>query len=325
VQSDPELRKWPVAGHRGGAVGRKGQILKARLGLGSSALAAATIATLVLVSALAGASSSSLNSPSPCNANASRGICIAQVSDAYTRSSITLGAIVGKATDPTTDPNWNNDGETFMGWRVFTNPTSPVETFDAVIFDVASASGPPTLIGAIGPAGQSTATCSGQSDGVTASFSIASNSYGISFPASCIHSPSSLEVSAQWDYDNNGSPLIVDEPADGSGCCLVTSGATPATTTTTGTSTATTTATGSTTTTTLPTGATDTFTSSTVGLSGITPTFSVRGPWTLSWIYGSCPTGAPGTFIVTVRDGSGNGTQDIGLDESGPGASGVDR
>ena len=65
----------------------------------------------------AGATTGSYSDPRPCSATVNNGVCISQVSAVYGSSTITLSMTVGAATDPTTDPGWQN-GFTFDGWNI---------------------------------------------------------------------------------------------------------------------------------------------------------------------------------------------------------------
>ncbi len=144
----------------------------------------------------------------------------------YSATTITLAVTVGQATDPTTDPNWNpadiNNGDTGLGWNIFANGSAS-PAWEALAFDVSNPSGPPTFTGGVGPYNDPTPTCIG-SPSITTSFSVSTNTYGISFPASCIGSPTSVGVEATWLYSNSVLQYSATEPPSGVSCCSVTSG-----------------------------------------------------------------------------------------------------
>ena len=74
--------------------------------------------------------------------------------------------------------------------------------------------------------------------GVTVSFDLATNEYSLSFPSSCISSPASLSVQADWEYSTSANSAGVSAAAPGvpqtfSSCCTVTPSAAATTSTTT--------------------------------------------------------------------------------------------
>jgi hypothetical protein len=151
------------------------------------------------------------------------GHCITAISADYTASTISLGITVGKATDPTTDPNWdpaqNPSGSTGVVWGIFVgNTTTPTWVAD---LDVDNASGPPTFTGVIVPLDDPSApTCDG-SPQVTASFNVSANTYGLSFPASCVSDPASIQIEAVLEYSDGNTQYLDQEPTAGP-CCTVT-------------------------------------------------------------------------------------------------------
>ena len=174
------------------------------------------------------AGATSTNQPfGPCSATVNNGVCISAVSADYTSTTITLGITVGQATDPTTDPNW--DPANFVGsnatgviWNVYVNgSTTPAWTAGDV--DVDNQSGPPTFAGGVEPYLGDTLACS-----AAASFGISTDSYVVSFPASCIGNPTSIAVVAAWAYADGSTQYEGEAPDGGTPCCSVTPGeATP--------------------------------------------------------------------------------------------------
>ena len=135
---------------------------------------------------------------------------------------------VGQATDPTTDPNWdpskNKSGGTDVAWAIFVDG-STTPTWGVVGYDVDSG-GSPTFTGAVislnSPMDR---TCYGPSQ-VTTSFSLSTNTYGVSFPANCLGDPASFSVEGALEY-NDGTTVVptqyIDqEPIGGVTCCTVT-------------------------------------------------------------------------------------------------------
>ncbi len=206
-----------------------------------------------------GATTASQSAPttSACPTTSNGTICISQVSDDYTATTITLTMTVGNATNPTTDPNWSNSSSVIK-WALFTDG-STTQSYGATEDVVAG-----EFAGAVTTTPADTAAC-GASTGVTTTFATTANTYGMSFPASCVGSPSSLTIEASWAYASGDTTYEAALPATGEApCCSVTPD--PATTTgsPTTTTTSTTTSTTSTTTTTVPAssvGATTTTTS----------------------------------------------------------------
>ena len=207
----------------------------------------------------ADATTASYTNPTACSASVQSGVCISMISVDYTATTITLSVTVGQATDPTTDPNWHSDN-TSIGWDIYVaRATTPA--YLAEVSDTTAST--PTFAGSVGTEGSgSSPVCSSTSTppAATPSFEVSTNTYQISFAASCIESPSSISVTAQFDYDDNGDALTTSFLPTAP-CCSVT----PDATTTTASSTTTTTTT-STTTTTVPSsimGATTTTTTTT--------------------------------------------------------------
>ena len=205
----------------------------------------------------AGATSASQAAPTtaPCPTTSNGTVCIAQASDDYTATTISLTLRVGQATNPTSDPNWSNSGSVIK-WALFTDG-SATQSYGATE-DVTSGQ----FVGAVTTSPADTAAC-GTSSGVTTTFSTTANTYAMSFPASCIGSPTSLTIAASWSYVSGDNTYDAALPAAGTApCCSVTPD--PATTTTTASTTTTTTTASTTTTTTVPSGAGATTTTTTV-------------------------------------------------------------
>ena len=205
-----------------------------------------------------GATTASQSAPTTasCPTTSNGTVCISQISDDYTATTITLTMTVGQATNPTTDTNWNNSS-TVIKWALFTDGSS-TQSYSATESDPASGQ----FSGAVTTSPANTAGCSA-STGVTATFSTTANTYGMSFPSSCVGSPTSLTIEASWSYASGETTYTAALPSTGQApCCSVTPD--PATTTTTSTTTTSTTA-STTTTTTVPStsaGATTTTTTS---------------------------------------------------------------
>lgn len=258
----------------------------------------------------ADATTSAYTNPSPCSASVQNGVCISNVSAADGTSTVTLGMTVGKATDPTTDPNWLDESLTLVSWSIAidgaTTPTYAAEA-DSSFDTPGTFSGVVESIGPASTGGTLTKLC-GVSSGVVVSFDLATNQYGISFPSSCIGSPSSLAVQAQMAYTAVGGTLA-SAVAPGTSqaftsCCTVTPDATTTgsstTTSTTATASTTTSTTISSTTTTDPASAsTTTVPSSSVGATTTTTT-------------------APGAAVLTSPSSTGNtGTASTGSTGTG--------
>jgi len=126
----------------------------------------------------AGATTGSYSDPRPCSATVNNGVCISQVSAVYGSSTITLSMTVGAATDPTTDPGWQN-GFTFDGWNIGVDGAL-TPTYVAV---GEGASMPGTFSGEVGQDSATTPACDG-TDGVTVAYEASANTYQESFPAS---------------------------------------------------------------------------------------------------------------------------------------------
>ncbi len=189
----------------------------------------------------AGATTASQSAPTtaPCPTTSNGTICISQVSADYTATTITLTMTVGQATNPTTDTNWSNSS-TVIKWAFFTDG-STTQSYGATE-DVAAGQ----FVGAVTTSPANTAACSASS-GVTATSSTTANTYGMSFPSSCVGSPTSLTIEASWSYASDGTTYQAALPATGEApCCSVTDAAdttTSSTTTTTSTTASTTTTT----------------------------------------------------------------------------------
>jgi hypothetical protein len=227
-----------------------------RLPLGTSLVLAilATLAGTVGLSDPAGATSASYTNPSSCTATVNNGVCISSITADYTPTTITLTTVVGQATDPTSDPNWNDSGSTSIGWGIYLNGSSTLSYVAAETAVETGGSSTPVFQGGINTFGTMTFTCLGSSQGVTSSFDVSANSYSISFPPSCVGSPTSIALYSAWNYDDDGTTTSVQVPTGGtSTCCTVTASddttTTSSTTTTTSTTTTSTTSTASTTTT----------------------------------------------------------------------------
>ena len=201
--------------------------------------------TLLFVSS-AEAQTASYNDPRPCSSSVDDGICISWLSVQYSIGRISLTMTVGKASHPKTDPNWQGSDLTNVSWNIFVNK-STAPTYQAIAADVLiGASGSPVssgeLSGGIWNLPDKGYTCDGNTDSVEASYDLSANIYDITFPASCVGTPSTLSVQALWSYDTTegtGVPRIVSSP-DGkdAACCSVSSD--PATSTRSSTRTSTT-------------------------------------------------------------------------------------
>ncbi len=164
----------------------------------------------------------------PCSAAVNDGVCISAINAEYTSTTITLGITVGQATNPITDPNW--DPANFVGgnatgviWNVYVNGgTAPAWTAGDV--DVDNQSGPPTFAGGVEPYLGDTLACA-----AATSFSTTTNSYSVSFPASCINNPTSIGVVAVWAYADGSTQYEGEAPEGGTPCCSVTPGEATAT------------------------------------------------------------------------------------------------
>jgi hypothetical protein len=247
--------------------------------LGSAIGASVLSACLVLgIASPVGATTATFPAGQTCDATTNSGICISKVTADYTASTITLGVAVGRATDPTTDPNWNTI-HTALGWSIYENgATTP--SFLAFIF-LDSTQSPPAFFGAVSEfSSPATTLCPSASD-AKPTFSVSANTYGISFSPSCIGSPASFSVHAIWIYTTQTTQSISTVPVSGaSPCCTVTPDASSTTTTTTSTVPSTTTSTTTTTpcTTSSPTSTTSTAPGSTTSTAPSTPTTTTTAP-----------------------------------------------
>ena len=95
---------------------------------------------------------------------------------------------VGKATDPTSDPNWLTTGfNTDLMWDISTAGSTSVTYIAEADSNFNS---PGTFSGVIDADVSNTLTkgCD-SSSGVNVSYDLTTNQYGVSFPPSCIGSP----------------------------------------------------------------------------------------------------------------------------------------
>jgi hypothetical protein len=213
------------------------------------ALTAPVLGVVLAVTTMtpASATTASYTNPASCSASVQNGVCISGVSADYGTSTVSLGMTVGQATDPDTDPNWlNTDFNTEVVWLIAVGGST---TASYVAEADSNFNSPGTFSGIVFSATTFDTLCA-QITGVDATFSVSSNEYDVSFPASCIQSPSSLSVQATRAYDTNSDSLGTIASAPGTpdafvSCCTVT----PDTTTPTSTTTTTTTPTSSTSTT----------------------------------------------------------------------------
>ncbi len=231
----------------------------------------ALLAAVLGGTASVGATTASQSAPTtiaPCPTTSNGTVCIAQVSDDYTATTITLTLTVGAATDPTTDPNWANSGS-IIKWALYTDgaTTSSYSASESVSSD--------QFVGAVTTSPADTAACDASS-GVTTTFSTTANTYALSFPASCLGSPTSLTVEATWSYLDDGTTYSAALPATGTApCCSVTPD--PATTTGSSTTTTSTTTTASTTTTTGPSTSAGVTTTTTTSVAAVVSSPSSTG------------------------------------------------
>jgi hypothetical protein len=108
---------------------------------------------------------------------------------------VTLSITIGKATDPTFDPNWSNSG-TFVGWNILTDgATTPPFVLVAV--------GNPSFSAVIVDASAFQVVC--DSSQATATFDLPSNAYTVSFPATCVQNPSSIAVQGAYFYNTSAT------------------------------------------------------------------------------------------------------------------------
>ncbi len=132
---------------------------------------------------------------------------------AYTDGQITLTTSVAAPTNPSTDPNWNNN-QSGVGWGLDTNGDGTV--------DFAALYGKPGA-GVFLP--DQTLKCQ-----ATGTYSPNSQPhYKVTFPASCINSPASFRFTAGMRY-NNGTQINDYAPDNQQVCCSVSNTNTPATT-----------------------------------------------------------------------------------------------
>ncbi len=185
----------------------------------------------LLFASPAGATTATYSDPRPCSPTVQKGVCISQVSADYTTTTISLSMTVGKATDPTSDPNWTNSAVTSDGWGITVDGASS-PSYLASADDLTG-----SYQGAIVNDSDLSTACNGTS-GVSVTFDVSANTYGISFPASCIGTPTSVMVQAFWMYDTSGGTggtvLSYDSPANNGeqlgSCCNVTPDTTTPTT-----------------------------------------------------------------------------------------------
>ena len=223
----------------------------------------------LLVATPASATTANYTSPTPCSASVQNGVCLSTVTAGYGTSTISLSMTAGIATDPTTDPNWlTSDRNTDVLWAIATSSTA---TTPAYIAEADSNFNTPGTFSGVVFSSTDLSTLCDSTSGVTVSFDLTANSYSLSFPSTCIGSPSSVSVQANYEYSTSAGSLGVIAAAPGDSqtfrsCCTVTpdaattttSTSTTTTSTTTTTPTTTTSTTSSTTTTTVPTSTTTT-------------------------------------------------------------------
>jgi LPXTG-motif cell wall-anchored protein len=207
-----------------------------------------TVGALLLVSP-AGATTATFTDPRACSPSVNDGVCISKVSTNWTGSTITLNMTVGTATDPNTDPNWEDSPYTGAAWNIFLNGNSSV-SYTAIVADqfgtvdksgnvIVDHKGP--FAGAIlnTQSNAYSSTCNWGTENLTPAFSTSKQTYGISLPVTCLGNPRSIAVNASYIYDTTGgtgeanhwqSPASAD-----TSCCTVTSGSTPTTSTSTST------------------------------------------------------------------------------------------
>ncbi len=187
---------------------------------------------VLIVANPAGATSATYSDPRPCSAAINSGVCISEVSVDYTATTVTVGMTVGQATDPSSDPNWLDTADaTFVGWVLCVDPSGDSCPYDVKAGDFSGDS----FVGVVDSASPAEVVC-GTTDGVLASFDVATNSYQVSFPASCINSPSSLSAGGHWDYDDDGTVVTYEAPTQGPCCSVVPDSSTTTTTSSTTTS-----------------------------------------------------------------------------------------
>jgi hypothetical protein len=194
----------------------------------------------MLLVAPAEATTASYTNTVTCSASVQSGICVSTVSADYETSTISLSMTVNKATDPTSDPNWLTAGfDTDVSWAIATtDATTPAYIATAN----SNVNTPGTFSGIVSSATSPTPALCNSSSGVVVSFDLTANSYGLSFPSSCISSPSSLAVQATVSYATAaGSGAEVGAapgiPQAFTSCCTVTAGASSTSPTTSATST----------------------------------------------------------------------------------------
>jgi hypothetical protein len=140
---------------------------------------------------------------------------IVSASAAYTNGQIKLTTNVASPTNPSTDPNWNNN-QSGVGWALDTN-----------------GDGTPDFGALYGKAGagvflpNQTLKCQ-----ATGSYSASQPNYTVTFPASCINSPSSFRWYAGTRYFN-GAQVEDSAPDNQQVCCSVSNTNTSTTTPTT--------------------------------------------------------------------------------------------
>ncbi len=157
---------------------------------------------------------------------------IVSASAAYTNGQIKLTTNVASPTNPSTDPNWNNN-QSGVGWAIDTNGDGTAD-FGA-LYGKAGA-------GVFLP--NQTLKCQ-----ATGSYSASQPNYTVTFPASCINSPSSFRWYAGTRYFN-GTQVEDSAPDNQQFCCSVSNSTPPSSTTPTTAHATTTTTPGSTTSTT---------------------------------------------------------------------------
>ena len=217
--------------------------------VGGVAVGAVIAGPVLLGTSMAGATTGTYTDPRPCSASVNQGICISTVTADFTTSSLILSIVVGKATDPTTDPDWTSSMFSVAGWDIAESGSS---TPSLTAFVESDYPGSPGYQGFVAANPSGSLVC-GAADGVTATFNTAENTYGISIPATCLQSPSSVTVDGSWSYDTSGGTSLAgiltyespETPADQPPvlCCMASPDTTSTSSTTTSTALSTTTTT----------------------------------------------------------------------------------
>jgi hypothetical protein len=184
----------------------------------------------VLTAGPAAASTATYNDPNANNTSIDAKVRPQQVTASYssTSNTIALTLTVAQATDPSSDRGWAAGHQSFVAWLIWTtNPplglpvTAAATLRDPTTGQVASGVGTVSI-----DASGTVVVAENCTDGVHASFDKAHNTYGITFPSSCVSSPppTSISTVAAIQYDANpgvATPLKGLSPATGP-CCTVT-------------------------------------------------------------------------------------------------------